>query len=126
MIDPDGAQEMKGSCMINRFAIALSLLMGTSSAWADRWFGCGQIVLFNSYGTGEIRFDIAGADYTNICQYPLAYAYGHHTLAKNADNQWVFAMYLAAATSGRSVKLFSSDSPTGPCAVENVPIQFCD
>jgi hypothetical protein len=112
--------------MIRKLFIAAILLSSTSCAWADRWFGCGQIVLLNSYGTAEIRFDIAGADYTGICQYPLAYAYGHHTLAKTTDNQWVFAMYLAAAAAGRAVKLFSSDAATGPCAVENVPIQFCD
>ncbi len=112
--------------MIKKCVIAVVLLTGTSCAWADRWFGCGQIVLLNSFGTGEVRFDIAGADYTNICQYPLAYAYGHHTLARTPENQWVFAMYLAAAASGRAVKLYSSDAAAGPCAVENIPIQFCD
>jgi hypothetical protein len=116
----------KETRVLKKCVVAIVMLSVTSSAWADRWFGCGQIKLFNSYTTSEIRFDISGVDYTGICQYPLAYAYGHHTLANTPQNQWVFAMYLSAAISGRAVKLYSNDTATGPCTVQNVPIQFCD
>ena len=106
--------------------IAVAALGLSTPAMADRWFGCGRIVNLNSYGTAEIRFDIEGMDYTNLCQYPTAYEYGHHSLAKTTDNQWVFAMYLAAAISGRSVKLFAPDGASGPCSVQNLPIKYCD
>jgi hypothetical protein len=109
-----------------RIALALAFFAASAPAFADRWFGCGRILKLNSYGTAEIRFDIEGVNYTGLCDYQTAYEYGHHSLARTTDNQWVFAMYLAAAVSGRSVKLFAPDNSTGRCSVQNVPIKYCD
>jgi hypothetical protein len=112
--------------MIRKLMFIIVMACCASPAFADRWFGCGRVINLNSYGVNEIRFDIEGADYTGICWYPTVSEYGHHTLTKNADNQWVFAMYLAAALSGRQVKLFTADPANGPCNVSNVPIKYCD
>jgi hypothetical protein len=112
--------------MLKKLCLAIVIACCATPAFADRWFGCGRVVNFNSYGFNEVRFDIEGADYTGVCSYGTASEYGHHTLAKTADNQWVFSMYLAAAISGRPVKLFSSDGASGPCAVTNLPIKYCD